>query len=39
MVESINHEFAVAKDKIYKIVNKVFEESENTIRIYIQQQE
>lgn len=39
MLQILNKEFASAKEKIYNIVNKVFEESENNMRAYVKQQE
>lgn len=39
MSQILAREFNAMKERIYTIVNKVFEESEQHIRMYIKQQE
>jgi hypothetical protein len=39
LMQVLNKELSDAKEKIYLIVNKVFEESERNMRAYVKQQE
>lgn len=39
LLQVLNKELSDAKEKIYLIVNKVFEESERNMRAYVKQQE
>lgn len=39
LLQVLNKELSDAKEKIYMIVNKVFEESERNMRAYVKQQE
>lgn len=39
LLHVLNKELSDAKEKIYLIVNKVFEESERNMRAYVKQQE